>query len=125
MSSTLSAFGAPDAVENASIFHARGGTFLYGTDFGNTTTTGIDIAEIDDLTAAGFDGAAILDAGTRVPAAFWGLNDLGALEAGKSASVLVLAEDPWRMPETLASPVAVYIDGVRVGGTANAKSAIP
>jgi len=104
--STLAAFGGPDAIENASQLRARGGTLLYGTDFGNTMTTGIDIAEIDELTAAGFDGAAILDAGTRVPAAYWGLKDLGALEAGKSASILVLAEDPWLMPATLASPIA-------------------
>ena len=109
-------------IDNAARFHARGGTFLYGTDFGNTTTTGIDIAELDGLTAAGLDGAAILAAGTSAPAAYWGLKDLGAVEVGKLGSILVLAEDPLLTPSTLASPIAVYIDGVRVDGSAKEKS---
>jgi len=110
--STLSAFGGPGAMENASDFHKLGGKMLYGTDFGNTAVAGISKAEIEQLLAAGFDGAAIVAAGTRVPAAYWGFDHLGEIAVGKAASVLVLAEDPDAKPLTLANPVAVYVGGV-------------
>ena len=109
---TLSAFGGNGAVENASDFHKLGGKVLYGTDFGNTAVAGISQAEIEQLLAAGFDGAAIVAAGTRVPAAYWGFDHLGEIAVGKAASVLVLAEDPNAKPLTLANPVAVYVGGV-------------
>jgi cytosine/adenosine deaminase-related metal-dependent hydrolase len=110
--STLAAFGGAAAIDNASKLHAVGAIVLYGTDFGNTTTAGIDGAEIEQLVRAGFDGASILAAGTSAPAAYWGFDDLGAIAVGKAASLIVLAEDPVVAPATLATPVAVYIRGV-------------
>jgi imidazolonepropionase-like amidohydrolase len=120
--STLSAFGGAAATENARQLRAAGADVLYGTDFGNTMTPGIDGNEIAELVAAGFDGSAILAAGTSLPAAFWGFDDLGAIEVGKRASLLVVADDPLATPSTLASPTAVYVDGelvssVRSGST--------
>jgi imidazolonepropionase-like amidohydrolase len=109
--STLAAFGGASASENARALHATGATVLYGTDFGNTTTPGIDPDEIRELMAAGFDGRAIVAAGTTAPAAFWGFDDLGAIAPGKTASLLVLEEDPFVSPMTLATPVAVYVHG--------------
>src|SRR6185436_1172042 len=72
--STLRAFGgSKTALSNLRALRDAGATVLYGTDFGNTTTPGIDGNELELLTQAGLDGAAILDAGTSTPAAFWGL----------------------------------------------------
>lgn len=55
---------------------------VYGTDFGNTITTGIHDGEISRLLAAGFDGAAIIASATIIPAEFWGFEGLGLIEAG-------------------------------------------
>ncbi|MBA2320428.1 MAG: amidohydrolase family protein [Deltaproteobacteria bacterium] len=112
--STLAAFGgSPQAVENLRRLRASGVTVLYGTDFGNTRTAGIDAAEIALLVAAGLDGRAILEAGTSAPAAWWGWTDLGALETGKSASLLVLPRDPLLDPGALAAPSQVWLEGAR------------
>ena len=46
------------------------------------------------LDTYGLDGAAILEAGTRAPAAWFGLTDLGSLQTGSQASLLVLDADP-------------------------------
>jgi imidazolonepropionase-like amidohydrolase len=109
--STLGAFGGSVAIENLRRLRAHGTRVLYGTDFGNTQQTGVQSAEIDQLLAAGFDGAAIVKAGTSVPAEFLGLREYGSLDVGKRASFLVLAEDPGLHPQTLAEPIAVYVDG--------------
>ena len=87
---------------------------LYGTDFGNTRTPGIDPAEIALLAAAGLTPAEILAAGTAAPAAYWGFPTLGSIEVGKDASFLVLARDPLVDPGVLADPEEVWIRGVRL-----------
>jgi imidazolonepropionase-like amidohydrolase len=111
--SSLNAFGgSAAAVANLKALRAAGATVLYGTDFGNSSYTGIDPAELKLLQEAGMDGQAILDAGTSVPATFWGFDKLGAIAPGKAASILVLNADPLTVPLTLAAPSAVYIDGV-------------
>ena len=113
--STLSAFGGGSAaVENLRELRERGARVLYGTDFGNTRETGVQSLEISALLSAGFDGAGIVNAGTRVPAEFLGLSELGSLEVGKRASFLVLSADPSSDPHTLSEPLAVYVDGVLV-----------
>lgn len=113
--STLGAFGGDTAtVANLARLRARGATVLYGTDLGNTRTAAIDPRELDLLEQAGLDGAAILEAGTAAPAAFWGLTDLGAIAVGKAASLLVLDADPTVDPDTLSHPVSVFLDGARV-----------
>ena len=113
--STLSAFGGGSAaIANLRALRERGARVLYGTDFGNTRETGVQSLEITQLLAAGLDGESIVKAGTRIPAEFLGLTDLGSLEVGKRASFLVLAADPTVDPHTLSQPVAVYVDGTLV-----------
>ena len=110
--STLRAFGGSEAaIESLRRLRAAGAMVLYGTDFGNTRTAGIDGDELALLESAGLDGAAILAAGTWDAAAFWGLDDLGALAVGKAASLLLLDADPHVDPSTLARPAGVLLDG--------------
>jgi imidazolonepropionase-like amidohydrolase len=106
--STLRAFGGSKAaVANLRALRDAGATVLYGTDFGNTTTPGIDGDELALLAQAGLDGAAILAAGTSTPAAFWGLEGFGRIEIGAEAHVLVLDADPTVDPTTLSRIVRV------------------
>lgn len=116
--STLRAFGgSSSAVSNLQALRKAGATVLYGTDFGNTATPGIDVGELMLLQQAGLSPQEILTAGTSAPAALWFGDDapLGSVATGKDASLLVLVEDPLQDPLTLAAPAAVYIRGVRVG----------
>lgn len=110
--STLAAFGgSATAVDNLRALRSAGAIVLYGSDFGNTRTPGIDPWEIELLQAAGLSGADILAATTSAPARYWGFDDLGSVEPGKEASLLVLDADPSVDPSTLARPVAVYFQG--------------
>jgi imidazolonepropionase-like amidohydrolase len=112
--STLSAFSGDVAA-----LKAAGATVLYGTDFGNTRDAGISVEEIAALVDAGLTPAEVLAAGTTAPAAFWGLDDLGAIAAGKEASLLVLGADPLVDPSVLAAPEAVYLAGVRYSASSS------
>jgi imidazolonepropionase-like amidohydrolase len=110
--STLEAFGAePAAIANLAALRKAGTRVLYGTDLGNSQTERIDGAEIDRLVAAGMDGLAVLEAGTRAPARYWGWDELGGLEVGKEASLLVLDVSPQADPQALARPARVMIRG--------------
>ena len=112
MITTLAAFGGGSAtVANLAALRARGTIVLYGTDFGNRRTAGIDAAELALMSAAGMDGAAILAAGTQVPAEYWGFSELGRIAPGKAADLLVLDADPLVDPLTLARPLAVVYRG--------------
>ena len=91
-----------------------GATLLYGTDLGNTRYAGIDPEEISGLMATGFTPQQILTAGTSAPADFWGLDELGSVEAGKAASFLVLDRDPLEDPLAVTEPIEVWMDGERV-----------
>ncbi len=116
--STLSAFGAStEALTNLRAFADHGATVLYGTDLGNTRDAGIQLAEVAALGRAGFSGAEIVHAATDRAADFWGMTELGRLEPGRNASFLVLAGDPNLDPVTLATPVAVVIDGEVLAGS--------
>ncbi|MDP2308941.1 MAG: amidohydrolase family protein [Pseudomonadota bacterium] len=113
--STLGAFGGSDAaVANLAALEAAGATILYGTDFGNSRTAGVNAGELALLVEAGLTPAEVIAATTSTPAAFWGLDDLGAIAPGKAASLLVLPGDPRVDPTVLASATAVYLDGVRM-----------
>ncbi|MEM7157064.1 MAG: amidohydrolase family protein [Myxococcota bacterium] len=115
--STLDAFGgSASARSNLTALRDAGTTVLYGTDLGNSQDAGIQAAELLALQEAGMDGAAILAAGTSAPASYWGLDELGSLDPGKRASVLVLSADPIEEPLVLSEPDMVYLDGVRVDG---------
>ena len=110
--STLSAFGGSAAtIANLAALRSAGVTVIYGTDLGNTRDASIDARELSLLARAGLDGAAIIEAATAAPARLWGWDDLGALEPGKVASLLVVPADPTSLPSTLAQPELVIISG--------------
>jgi imidazolonepropionase-like amidohydrolase len=110
--STLDAFGgSAAAVDNLRRLREAGTIVLYGTDLGNSSIPAIDPNEIELLVEAGLEGAAVLEAGTSVPASFWGFDGLGALAEGERASFLVLRADPRRDPGAFGSPEAVFVDG--------------
>jgi imidazolonepropionase-like amidohydrolase len=107
--STLRAFGGSSvAVENLRRLREAGAVVLYGTDFGNTRTTGIDRVELELLAQAGLDLPAIVAAGTTSPAAWWRLDGFGGLEVGDGANLIIL-ESP--SVEALASPDVVVLGG--------------
>lgn len=111
---SLRAFGGgAQAIDNLRALREAGAVVLYGTDFGNTREAGIDAAELLLMQESGMDAAAALAAATSVPATYWGWSDLGSLEPGKAASLLVLSADPTVDLLTLAAPEAVWLDGVR------------
>jgi imidazolonepropionase-like amidohydrolase len=98
--STLAAFGGSDAaIDNLARLHAAGLVVLYGTDLGNSTVAGVDVAELALLRAAGLSPDEVVASITSAPAAYWGLADLG---------FVLLADDPLERPETLARPTRVF-----------------
>ncbi len=111
---TLGAFGGSSAtLGNLITLRNAGATVLYGTDFGNTRDAGIDGHELELMAAAGLTPGEILASGTSAPAAFWGLDDLGAIAVGKAGSLLVLTADPLGDAGVLAEPEQVWLTGVR------------
>lgn len=107
---TLTAFGRGEAtLANLRALREAGATVVYGTDFGNTRTAGIQEAELQAMRDAGMDGAAILAAGTSVSAGRFGF-ELG-IASGMPASFLVLDADPRVDPSVLARPRRVWIAG--------------
>lgn len=107
--STLAAFGgSAPAISNLRALRDAGATVLYGTDLGNLRDAGPSESEVELLARAGLGDAAIADAMTTVPAAYWGLTfDPGA-------SYLVVDADPRRDARTLLAPREVWLRGRRL-----------
>lgn len=85
------------AVENARRLHEAGVTVAMGTDAGNPGTLhGPSVyREMELLSMAGMSPSEVLAASTRSAARAMGREgDLGTLEPGKLADLVVLAEDP-------------------------------
>lgn len=111
--STLAAFGgSAAAIDNLRRLRAAGATVLYGTDLGNVRVAGPNSEEVALLRKAGLDDAAIADAMTAVPAAYWGLPF--GIAKDSEASFLVLDADPRRDAGTLLAPRAAWLRGRRV-----------
>jgi len=111
--STLVAFGgSAAAVDNLRRLRAAGATVLYGTDLGNTRVAGPNPEEVALLRKAGLDDAAISDAMTTVPAAYWGLPF--GIARGAEATFVVLDGDPRRDVAALLAPRAAWLRGHRV-----------
>lgn len=102
--STLAAFGSADAVENLRKLRAAGATILYGTDLGNVRTDGVSADELALLRKAGMDDAAITDAMTTTPIAFWHL-------AAAADTYLELDGDPRKNADVFLHPHAVVVHG--------------
>jgi imidazolonepropionase-like amidohydrolase len=76
-------------------FVARGGRVLYGTDLGNQgPPPGVDVDELRLLVEAGLDPTHALAAATSRAAAHLGLGDIGRVEPGARADLLLVDGDP-------------------------------
>jgi imidazolonepropionase-like amidohydrolase len=114
--STLAAFGGSEAaIGNLGNLHRSGAAILYGTDFGNSSETGISAAELGLLIQAGLDASEMISSGTSLPAEWWGFEDIGRIDEGYRASFMVYSADPLLDPMRLAAPSEVWIDGQRRG----------
>lgn len=83
--STLRAFGgSATTVDNLHRLDQAGATILYGTDFGNTQTAGIDEAELQLMREAGLSQTRLRLSATEAPADFWGFDRLGRVAVDKS-----------------------------------------
>ncbi len=87
-----------------------------GTDSG-VTPHGENLRELEIMAELGMTPGQALQATTLTAAELMGLQDeLGSLEAGKRADVVVVQGDPFDF-KTLAERIeAVYKDGERVSG---------
>lgn len=113
--STLAAFGGGSvAVDNLRRLHEAGAVVLYGSDLGNPGfgETGVSAEELELLMEVGLDGEEVLAAATSEPVRWWSLQTPAVLEVGAPASLLVLDEDPYVDPTTLARAEAVYLGGI-------------
>jgi hypothetical protein len=111
--STLAAFGGSDVlVDNLRKLRAAGATVLYGTDLGTARVAGPNPEEVALLRKAGLDDAAIADAMTTAPAAYWGLPF--GLAKGAEATFVVLDGDPRRDVAMLLAPREAWLRGRRV-----------
>ena len=95
---------------------ATGARMIGGTDCGwGTYAFGRFHDELNDMVEAGLSTSQALLASTRDAADALGLLDqIGTLEAGKEADLLVVDGDPTQDINHLASTVAVFKDGAKV-----------
>ncbi len=104
------------AARNLRRFVDAGGSVALGTDFAGYTTPfdlGMPITEIRLMHEAGMSPMQIIEAATRNAATVCGLGDeLGTLEAGKIADVIVVDGNPLEDVERLADVVLVVHNGV-------------
>ena len=103
------------AIRNTGIFFRAGGTIALGTDFNGYTIpfdTGFPITEARLLLAAGLSPMDVIVAGTRNAAGVCGrASELGTVEKGKIADLLVVARNPLEDISALTETVQVYKDG--------------
>ena len=96
---------------NLARLHAEGVTIAFGTDSGAGWSPH---AEMEDMVQAGMTPADVLVAATRNSAALLELDDLGTLEAGKSADFVVLEANPLNDITNTRRIVDVYLRGTAV-----------
>ena len=96
---------------NLARLHAEGVTIALGTDGGAGWSPH---AEMEDMVRAGMPPADVLVAATQNSAALLELDDLGTLEAGKSADFVVLEANPLDDITNTRRIVDVYLRGTAV-----------
>jgi imidazolonepropionase-like amidohydrolase len=104
------------AIENLRRFVKAGGQVAMGTDFdgyGAEFDLGMPMIEIESMAAAGMTPMQIIVAATANAACVCNLNaEIGTLESGKAADILIVNGDPLNDLQTLARPLLVLRDGV-------------
>ena len=96
---------------NLARLHAEGVTIALGTDGGDGWSPH---TEMEDMVRAGMSPADVLVAATRNSAALLELDDLGTLEAGKSADFIVLEANPIEDITNTRQILDVYLRGVAI-----------
>ena len=96
---------------NLARLHAEGVTIAFGTDGGAGWSPH---AEMEDMVRAGMTPGDVLVAATQNSAALLKLDDLGTLEAGKSADFVVLEANPLDDITNTRRIVDVYLRGTAV-----------
>ena len=87
-----------------------------GTDSG-VTPHGENLRELELMEAGGMTPQQVLTATTATAAELMGLErELGSIEAGKRADLVVVDGDPFELAKLPGRVVAVYKDGDRVFG---------
>ena len=110
--------GCPGLLENASAFHSRDGTLLYGSDFGvEGIPTGVVVEELELLAEAGLGRLGALRAATSRPADVLAIDGVGRLAEGSPADFAAVRGDPTQDLHALSEPVLVVRGGeIQVGG---------
>jgi imidazolonepropionase-like amidohydrolase len=96
-------------------FHSLGGVLALGTDYNSAvpaTQGGMPLREMKLLLAAGLAPLEVIEAGTRNAAYVCGHgDDLGTLQAGKLADVIVVNGNPLDNIEAMKNIIVVIING--------------
>ena len=104
----------PLMYDNLHRFVAAGGILALGDDYGGVPEmpTGMPMAELLHRQSAGLSPQQIIEASTRGSALAIGLEaELGTVEVGKVADLLVVQGDPLADLHALARPLLVVHDG--------------
>jgi imidazolonepropionase-like amidohydrolase len=106
------------AVANTATFFKAGGTIALGTDFNGYTIpfdTGFPITEARLLIEAGLSPLDVITAATRNAAMVCGrIKDLGTVERGKIADLVVIRDNPAADIGALEHPLLVIKEGIAV-----------
>jgi imidazolonepropionase-like amidohydrolase len=100
--------------DNLRRFVAAGGVLALGDDYGGVPgmATGMPMEELLHWQAAGLSPQQIIEASTRGSATAIGMQDeLGTVEVGKLADLLIVEGDPLADLGALARPLLVVHDG--------------
>jgi imidazolonepropionase-like amidohydrolase len=103
----IQVFSSADYSRTVQEFFKAGGRVAMGTDSGYYTFLGIGMPmdEMEFLAKAGLDPMQVIIAATRNSAYACGLErEVGTIETGKTADVLVLGDNPLRDLQALAQP---------------------
>jgi imidazolonepropionase-like amidohydrolase len=96
-------------------FHSLGGVLALGTDYNSADPAmqrGMPLREMKLLLAAGLAPLEVIEAGTRNAAYVCGHgDDLGTLQAGKLADMIVVNGNPLDNIEAMKNTIAVIING--------------
>ena len=113
------------AIDNVSKYYKAGGKIALGTDFSGYTCSfdkGFPITEVTLMKEAGMSNMDIIIAGTRNAAHVCDRDkELGTVEAGKKADLLIVKGDPIADINALTDVKAVMHGGVMVKGTVDEK----